>query len=323
MALRRRCTLAACHIQSSLRLEKLKGVVGEDKRMTSEKASRQPSSRDSSLGSPLNQNQKIKVDVVEAATEPVAVHEVIMQAEVPAEDLRDAHSQNTATEEMVATAAAEIKLLNQSVADGVVQRTTLESDLVNSKTELDGARDDVAEARLQRDEARQGATKDPLTNVPNRSAFDQRLEHGLSQSKRHGWGLAIFSIDVDQFTSINDSYGHDLGDEVLQMVATRLTSFLREDDMVSRWGGDEFVCLLLEVGDQADVMRMAKEMVERIAEPCVLHGDVLRVRVSIGIAIFPAHGSSAEILLNKADLAMYEAKGQKDRVVLFHGPEPA
>nr|WP_286194450.1 GGDEF domain-containing protein [Synechococcus sp. CCY 0621] len=188
---------------------------------------------------------------------------------------------------------------------------------------MDGARGHVAEARQQRDEARQSAIKDPLTNVPNRSAFGQRLEHGLSQARRLGWGLAILSIDVDQFTSINDSYGHDLGDEVLQMVATRLTPFLCEDDMVSRWGGDEFVCLLLEVGDQADVMRMAKEMVECIAESCVLHGDVLRVRVSIGIAIFPAHGSSAATLLNNADLAMYEAKGEKDRVVLFQGPEPA
>ena len=84
--------------------------------------------------------------------------------------------------------------------------------------------------------------------------------------------------------------------------------------MVSRWGGDEFVCLLLEVGDQADVMRIARERVERIAETYVLHLEVLRVRISVGIAIFPAHGSSAEILLKKANLAMNQAKGEQDRV---------
>jgi diguanylate cyclase (GGDEF)-like protein len=299
LALRRRRTLTASRIQASLRLEKLKAVVEEDRRMTSEKVSRQPSA------------------------EPAVANKVRHQDNVPVEDLRDAHSQNEAKEAKVATAAVGADQVKERLADAVVQRTALASELVDAKAELDGARDDVAEARQQRDEARQGATKDPLTNVPNRSAFDQRLEHGLSQAKRHGWGLAIFSIDVDQFTSINDSYGHDLGDEVLQMVATRLTSFLREDDMVSRWGGDEFVCLLLEVGDQEDVLRMAKEMVERIAEPCVVHGDVLRVLASVGIAIFPAHGSSAEILLNHADLAMYQAKGEQDRVVLFQSPEPA
>jgi diguanylate cyclase (GGDEF)-like protein len=299
LALRRRRTLTASRIQASLRLEKLKAVVEEDRRMTSEEVSRQPSA------------------------EPAAANKVRHQDNVLVEDLRDAHSQNEAKEAKVATAAVGADQVKERLADAVVQRTALASELVDAKAELDGARDDVAEARQQRDEARQGATKDPLTNVPNRSAFDQRLEHGLSQAKRHGWGLAIFSIDVDQFTSINDYYGHDLGDEVLQMVATRLTSFLREDDMVSRWGGDEFVCLLLEVGDQEDVLRMAKEMVERIAEPCVVHGDVLRVLASVGIAIFPAHGSSAEILLNHADLAMYQAKGEQDRVVLFQSPEPA
>lgn len=299
LALRRRRTLTASRIQASLRLEKLKAVVEEDRRMTSENVSRQPS------------------------VEPSAANNVRHQADVPVDVLRDSDSQNEAKEAKVATAAVEADQVNERLADAVVLRTALASELVEAKAQLDGARDDVAEARQQRDEARQGATRDPLTHVPNHLAFDQRLEHALSQARRHGWGLAVFSIDVDQFASINDSYGHDLGDEVLQMVASRLSSFLREDDMVSRWGGDEFVCLLLEVGDQADVMRMAKEMVEHIAESCVLHGDVLRVRVSVGIAIFPAHGSSAEILLNNADLAMYQAKGEKDRVALFQSPEPA
>ncbi|MCT0207233.1 GGDEF domain-containing protein [Synechococcus sp. CS-1332] len=289
--------------------------------MTSEKPLRQPSTKESLLGNLLNKNQKFNGDVAEAGAEFTAVSEVLRQDEVPIEDIRNAHSQNEATEHNVATAAVEITLVNEGLSDEVLQRTTLESDLAETKAERDDLRDDLADARLETEEARQIALKDALTGLPNRLAFDQRLEYGLSQAARHQWGLAVFFIDVDQFKSINDAYGHDWGDQVLQMVATRLTSFLRETDMVSRWGGDEFVCLLPEVKNHVDILHLAEHMVARIAEPCVLDGEVLRVRVSIGIAIFPAHGSTAETLLRHADVAMYEAKAAEKRVVLFQCPD--
>jgi len=111
------------------------------------------------------------------------------------------------------------------------------------------------------------------------------------------------------------------GDQALQMIATRITAFLRESDTVSRWGGDEFVCLLPEVKNHADILHLAEHMVARIAEPCVLDGEVFRVRVSIGIAICPAHGSTAETLLRQADAAMYEAKTAEKRVVLSRCPD--
>ncbi|MCP9834259.1 GGDEF domain-containing protein [Cyanobium sp. Aljojuca 7A6] len=95
----------------------------------------------------------------------------------------------------------------------------------------------MLDSRYQADEARRQFTlEDPLTHLPNRLGFEKRLELALAQAKRHGWGLAVFSIDVDEFKTSNDAHGHDAGDEVLQMVAARLALVVREEDMVSRWG---------------------------------------------------------------------------------------
>ncbi|MFN2356049.1 MAG: diguanylate cyclase domain-containing protein, partial [Desulfopila sp.] len=90
----------------------------------------------------------------------------------------------------------------------------------------------------------------------------------------------------DNFKSLNDSYGHDLGDQVLLMVANRLQSFVRAQDIVSRWGGDEFVCLLLEVKQETDVSRLAEQMLNKVAEACEFNGTVLSIRASIGIALY-------------------------------------
>ncbi len=139
----------------------------------------------------------------------------------------------------------------------------------------------------------------------------------MIQAKRHGWKLAVLFVDIDRFKTINDSYGHDLGDQVLLMVAERLKSFVRGEDIVSRWGGDEFVCLLFEVKQEADVTRVAEKMIGRIAEAFEFNGSVLSIAASIGIAIYPADGDTADALFKNADTAMYGAKGTEKRVVLF------
>ena len=159
---------------------------------------------------------------------------------------------------------------------------------------------------------------DALTGLPSRASFEQGLAHELIQAKRHGRSLAVLFIDIDKFKSINDSYGHGMGDLVLLTVANRLKSFVRGGDMVSRWSGDEFVCVLLEVKEEADVARFAHQLVNRIAEPCEFNGTVISIRSSVGIAMYPAHGEEADILFNNADIAMYKAKGSKKRVVAFH-----
>jgi diguanylate cyclase (GGDEF)-like protein len=129
--------------------------------------------------------------------------------------------------------------------------------------------------------------------------------------------VALLFLDLDRFKVINDSLGHAAGDGILKGTADRLRRVVREGDTVSRWGGDEFMCLLLEVKQETDVIRLAEMMVNRIAEACEFNGIVHSVAVSIGIAIYPADGETADILFKNADSAMFKAKGTEKRVALL------
>lgn len=275
------------------------------------------SAKKASLEHVLKKNKKIKETVKKAASELTSVNKVLKQEKVPVQVLKQALTQNEDVEQKVAKAADDLKLVNVKLAEEMAERIVIESELANTKTDLAEVRDDLSKAQVKTEEAQQIALKDALTGLPNRVSFEQGLDHGLSQAKRHGWGLAVLFIDIDKFKSINDSYGHDLGDQVLLMVADRLQSFVRGEDLVSRWGGDEFVCLLFEIKQEADVTRLAGKMVDRIAETCEFNGISLSIRASIGIAIYPADGETADILFKNADIAMYQAKGSEKRVVLY------
>ena len=237
---------------------------------------------------------------------------------------RQAVAQNEDVEQKVAKAEDDLNRVNAELAREVAERVVIESELADTKTDLAEAKtdltealDDLSKSQAKEEEAIEIALHDALTGLPNRVLFEQRLDYGLSQSKRHGWGLAVLFIDIDEFKSINDSYGHDRGDKVLLMVTDRLQSFVRQEDTVSRWGGDEFVCLLLEIKQEADVTHLAERMANRIAEACEFDGIVLSISVSIGIAIYPADGETPDILFKNADTAMYQAKGTENRVLLF------
>jgi diguanylate cyclase (GGDEF)-like protein len=160
--------------------------------------------------------------------------------------------------------------------------------------------------------ARHAALHDALTDLPNRALFDDRLEHGLANAERHGWNLAVMFLDMDGFKAINDSHGHHVCDSLLRTIAQRLRKNARSEDTVSRYGGDEFLFLLTEIGDPTHVALIAKKMAEAIQMPCEIRaGGVIRhlsVRSSIGISLFPKDGSSAEMLVKNADAAMYRAK---------------
>lgn len=275
------------------------------------------SAKKASLEHVLKKNKKIKETVKKAASELTSVNKVLKQEKVPVQVLKQALTQNEDVEQKVAKAADDLKLVNVKLAEEMAERMVIESELANTKTDLAEVRDDLSKAQVKTEEAQQIALKDALTGLPNRVSFEQGLDHGLIQAKRHGWGLAVLFIDIDKFKSINDYYGHDLGDQVLLMVADRLQSFVRGEDLVSRWGGDEFVCLLFEVNQEADVTRLAEKMVDRIAETCEFNGVSLSIRASIGIAIYPADGETADILFKNADIAMYQAKGSEKRVVLY------
>lgn len=277
----------------------------------------QASTKRASLGGVLKKNEKIKATVQEAATELTSVNEVLRKDNVPDQAIKHLLTQNEDVEHKVAKAAADLKLVNARLTKEVAERIVIESELSDTKADLAEVRDDLSKSQVKEEEAQQIALQDALTGLPNRVSFAQRLDHGLIQAKRHGWGLAVLFIDIDKFKRINDSHGHDLGDQVLLTVANRLQSCIRDQDMVSRWGGDEFVCLLLEVKQEADVIRLAEKLVTRIAEACEFNGITLSVRASIGIAIYPADGETADILFKNADTAMYKAKGTEKRVVIF------
>ena len=275
------------------------------------------SAKKASLGRVLKKNEKIKETVKEAAGELTSVNKVLKQEEAPVQVIKQALAQNEDVEQKVAKAAGDLKLVNAKLAKELADRIAIESELADTKIDLAGVRDDLSKAQIEKEDAQQIALQDAHTGLPNRLSFEQGLEHGLSQAKRHGWDLAVLFIDIDKFKSINDSYGHDIGDQVLLMVANHLQSFVRDEDIVSRWGGDEFVCLLLEVKQEADVIRLAEKMINQIAVPCEFNGTILSIQASIGIAIYPADGDTADILFKNADTAMYKAKGSKKRVVLF------
>jgi diguanylate cyclase (GGDEF)-like protein len=151
-----------------------------------------------------------------------------------------------------------------------------------------------------------------LTGLPNRVLFNDRLEHGLEQAKRHGRTLAVMFLDLNDFKNINDSYGHDVGDGVLQTVAGRLKENTRGDDTVSRHGGDEFLYLLMEIQGEQDVTLIAQKIIKAIQAPCSVRvGDInisATVNASIGISIYPKDGTTADTLIKCADKAMYRAK---------------
>jgi diguanylate cyclase (GGDEF)-like protein/PAS domain S-box-containing protein len=161
------------------------------------------------------------------------------------------------------------------------------------------------------------ALHDSLTELPNRVLLNDRLKQAVRMDERHHKKLAVLFVDLDHFKPINDSLGHATGDALLKSVAKRLREALREVDTVSRHGGDEFVILLPEIEEASDAALVAEKVLARLATPHLIGGRSLHVTASIGISIYPDHGRMAEILVNRADLAMYEAKKSGGRSYRF------
>ena len=152
------------------------------------------------------------------------------------------------------------------------------------------------------------AQYDELTLLPNRRLFIRQLEKALGRSKRSGRPLAVLFVDLDKFKSVNDTLGHDVGDELLRQVAIRMTSNLRVGDFCGRWGGDEFVVCLEDFGEAANAAAAAQKLVLVLSEKYDVNSSEVYATPSIGIAIFPGAGDHAERLIKAADLAMYQAK---------------
>ncbi|OYT91447.1 MAG: GGDEF domain-containing protein [Burkholderiales bacterium PBB3] len=253
-----------------------------------------------SLAKLLGDSKRVKDLVVECAEELSSVNTALKQEDATQDatiTIVNAIERSEAVEGKVQEAAEKLSEVNQALAVEVHARHALEQQL-----------DTVTQ---ESESALHAAFHDALTGLPNRALFDNRLEHGLAQAKRHGFTLAVMFIDLDGFKAINDKHGHAIGDAVLQSVADRLQENTREDDTVSRYGGDEFLYLLMSIDDDKHVLQIAEKIAEAIQKPCALSvGDVV-VKSSIGISIFPKDGSTAADLITSADKAMYQAKRAK------------
>jgi len=165
------------------------------------------------------------------------------------------------------------------------------------------------------------AHHDVLTGLPNRTLFNERLEHGIKKSKAKDRQLALFFIDLDQFKQINDSLGHDIGDRVLQVTAERLKAKIRKKDTLARLGGDEFTIIIENYKDINMVSQLAQSILKVLIQPIHIKGQTLYTSCSIGISLYPEDDTSAEHLLKYADAAMYKAKDEGRNNYQFYRTE--
>lgn len=165
------------------------------------------------------------------------------------------------------------------------------------------------------------AFRDPLTGLANRAAFDEALNTAIATARRHGDRLGVAYVDLDDFKDINDSLGHDAGDQVLVTLSERLRSCVRPDDTVARLGGDEFVIVLQRMAPDEDPGEVSARLAAVIDEPLNVLGHVASVKASVGLALFDPEVDDARSLVVKADLAMYAAKQAEDSASLVYSDD--
>ena len=253
-----------------------------------------------SLTQVLKDSELVRGMVKESADELASVNSVLNDEfsngnRMPGVEI--ALEKSEAVELKVQEASEKLSKVNQRLEKEVHERHLLEQEL--------------AEVTEQQKEALHSSLHDPLTGLPNRALFNDRLEHGMEQARRHGWTLAVMFLDLDKFKTINDSYGHAAGDTVLLTIAGRLAETTRTDDTISRHGGDEFLYLLMEISEERDAAIVAKKIIQAVQVPCDIGGRELQVNTSIGISIYPKDGITVEALITSADAAMYRAKQGK------------
>lgn len=161
------------------------------------------------------------------------------------------------------------------------------------------------------------ATHDSLTNLPNRILLRDRLDQATRVALREKKDLALFILDLDHFKEINDTLGHHCGDQVLQHVALRLQGVVRESDTLARLGGDEFAVLLPLVKERSHVQTVAEKIQKSFHSPFIVGGLKLNVQASIGIAISPEHGKDVDMIMQRADIAMYVSKQNNDDYAIY------
>ncbi len=167
---------------------------------------------------------------------------------------------------------------------------------------------DISSLKETERELEQLAYYDALTKLPNRVLFHDRLKQGISTAKRDGHKLATLLIDLDHFKYVNDTLGHDAGDRLLEIVAERLKTFVRDSDTVARLGGDEFIIILTEINRPQEASIIAQKIIDNLNAPIEVRGREVNIGASIGISTYPDDGDNGVLLVKNADLALYKAK---------------
>jgi diguanylate cyclase (GGDEF)-like protein len=180
---------------------------------------------------------------------------------------------------------------------------------------------EIVERRQAEERAHDLATRDPLTGLLNRRSLTEHLERAIHRAARHGERIALLFLDMDRFKSVNDTLGHQAGDELLRQVAERISGAVRESDMVARLGGDEFVVLMEGLPSYTAAAEVAKKIVRANALPFSIESQNIKTSVSIGISLYPQDGNSVHALMRNADLAMYHAKQERRGSVQFFHEE--
>jgi diguanylate cyclase (GGDEF)-like protein len=209
------------------------------------------------------------------------LHDQIIQKQLAQQELIEYQQQ---LEETVELRTRELSETNETLIDEINERRRIESNLKHI------------------------AHHDALTNLPNRLLLDARLNHAIERAKRSNLHVAVIFIDLDHFKNINDSLGHDVGDQLLISISTRLLNCVREGDTVARLGGDEFIIIIEQVHDVADLDALLKKIMKVTSQTVSVNDHDLSTSASIGVSIFPDDGSNAEQLMRNADAAMYHVK---------------
>jgi len=262
-----------------------------------------PRSADS-LTQVLGKSERVR-DIVEECADDLSSVNTELKRELQDGDVspgvENAIEKSEAVETKVQDASEVLSAVNSELKEEVRERHILEAHLLS--------------VSKQGDDARHASLHDPLTGLPNRALFSDRLEHGLAVANRNGLHFSVMFLDLDDFKIINDTYGHDVGDVVLQTVAGRLKETTRDDDTVCRYGGDEFLYILMGAESEHDIATVAEKIINAVQAPCAIRvRDIdisLSIKPSIGISVFPKDGTTSGALLDMADKAMYRAKRSK------------
>jgi len=247
----------------------------------------------SSLLAVIDESERIQ-DIVVACAANLARANETMKAHL-ATEAAPALQDSRSIEAQLQSAADALAHVGEALMGEVVERWAL---------------DEALEASRRRERAAvDAALHDPLTGLANRTLFDDRLEHALAQARRHDRKMAVMFIDLDGFKAINDTRGHEAGDQVLIGVAERLVGMTRAEDTVARLGGDEFLFLVSELSSVDAAARVAQKIADGVRTPIEIPGgDPAAVKCSLGVAIYPVDARTTFELIQRADEAMYRAK---------------